>query len=781
MTTWKLIRTSQLGLAFFFLALCGAETAKNVAPEAEISASSVHGGGYEATELAKRLRAGELGFTKLLLVQRHHVTSSHVYTYHCEGQKDGGGLFVLDVTDGSLRKLLPTPDGQILGVDLSFDGKQVLFSWRKKEFYQVYRMNVDGTGLTRLTDGEHYNYDACWLPDGGIVFLSTRTPRFAYCWTSPAGILFRMDADGSNVRQISANYLNDFTPAVLDNGSVIYGRWEYVDRPAIPIQSLWTINPDGTMLSGFYGNRALDPATFIEPQSIPGTSKVLCTLTGHNGSCRGAIGIVDPGKGPNAEGSIRNLTPEVRLRGVDVSSNGPRGPYQTPFPLDEKCFLVSKDGTILLRDYDGAGQTTVIGPQGIGFYNPRPIRPRSVPPVRRGAKGADDGDWASVFVQDVRVGMEGHVAPGEVKRIAVVQEIEKSALADKKYRAFGFQFPVVSCGATYAPKKVWGYATVEDDGSAHFQVPANLPIYFMALDGEGRAVQRMRSFTHLMPGETQGCVGCHADRNTVTPLIGGRTTAVSREAETLAEPEWGVTGFSYPHIVQPVLDKHCVECHSGARSDGGVDLSGDFTDFFNVSYETLAREKFDKTWGGRGYTSSISTYNGSEKNILEVTPKAWGSPASRLAELVASGHPGEDGKPRVRMTAAERRRIYAWIDLNVPYYGTSTSRHPDLPGCRRIYPEKLDAVLEEVAARRCAGCHESGVPRRIYTRVTNVEANPFLAAPLARSAGGVEKCGKAVFPSKDDPDYQAILKTFEPVSALIRSNPREDMISRGRE
>jgi hypothetical protein len=713
----------------------------------------------------------------LVVVQRHHVESSHVYTYHCEGQQDGGGLYLLDLTDDALTCLLPSPDGQILGLDLSFDGKRILFSWRRGEFYRVYTMNLDGSDLNSLTDGLHHDYDACWLPDGGIAFLSTRTPRYAYCWTSPAGILFRMEADGSDVRQLSANYLNDFTPAVLNDGRILYGRWEYVDRPAIPIQGLWTMFPDGRQLAGYFGNRVLDPATFIEPQAIPGTSAVLCTLTGHNGSCRGAIGRIDVRLGPNAAAGIRNLTPEVALKDVQHSSNGPRGPYQTPYPLDDRHFLVSCEGTILVRDYDGTEQATLLRPSGLGFYNPRPCRPRLRPPVLPRAIDVSAEPWAVLQVQDVYVGLEGKVSRGEIAHLAVVQEIEKSRRAEVDLRAFGFQFPVVSCGATYAPKQVWGYARVESDGSAHFRVPASVPIYFMALDKRGRALQRMRSFTHLMPGETQGCVGCHVDRNQHAATFPSRPLAMTRPPEDLQPPEWGVTGFSYSHVVQPVLNDHCVSCHNPFEFDGEVDLSGDFTDYFNVSYETLAREGFDQAWGGRGYTRSISTYNGAEKNILEVTPRAWGSPASRLSELIENGHPDDRGEPRVKLGDAERRRIHAWIDLNVPYYGTSVSRHYSLKGCRQLWPESLDAVLKDVGRRRCAQCHKGGeFPLRGYVRVTGVENNAFLLAPLDRAAGGTGRCGKPVFASRDDADYQAILQCFEPIQRIIEANPRVDML-----
>ena len=98
----------------------------------------------------------------------------------------------------------------------------------------------------------------------------------------------------------------------------------------------------------------------------------------------------------------------------------------------------------------------------MGFYNARPIRTRPKPPIRPSTLPEQTDNWATVIMQDVYNGLEPHVKQGEIKQICVVQEIEKSKMAETKYRAFGFQFPVVSCGATYAPKKIWGYVPVTD-------------------------------------------------------------------------------------------------------------------------------------------------------------------------------------------------------------------------------------------------------------------------------------------------------------------------------
>jgi hypothetical protein len=416
--------------------------------------------------------------------------------------------------------------------------------------------------------------------------------------------------------------------------------------------------------------------------------------------------------------------------------------------------------------------------------------------------GSVSGSWAAVFMQDVYNGLEPHVKRGEIKQIAVVQEIEKSTHTPQNNQrpdgpgmrniaVFGFQFPLVSCGATYAPKKVWGMADVGEDGSAAFRVPSEVPIYFLALDGEGRAVQRMRSFTHLMPGEVQGCVGCHADRNSAVPRAAKpRTTHVT--PQELRQPPWGVKGFSYPEVVQGVLDRHCVKCHNEREQPAGVDLTGDMTDFFNVSYDVLCRTgtqgeknwmshgspsgaEYDRVRGMSPYVEWIWTINGAETNILEIAPRRWGSPASKLAEIIRSGHPDKDGKPRVDVPDEDRRRVYLWMDLNIPYYGTSSSNHKAQLGSRRMMPLDLDATLGEVAARRCTECHAQGVPRKFYTRVTKPENNNFLLAPLAKEAGGTGMCGKPVFLSTADPDYQKILRTFAPIHALLKERPRADM------
>ncbi|MCY2989069.1 MAG: hypothetical protein NTY19_14535 [Planctomycetota bacterium] len=813
----------------------------------------------QALALRHDLIAGRFGFREILLVKRKPLDISHVYVYHVEGYRPGGGLYLFtpDENGGQLKCLFDAGQGMITTADLSYDGREIVFALRRgghvasnpmahiedisrypdeASNYHLFRLHIDGTGLEQLTHGTHNNLDPCWLPDGGIAFMSDRKPAYAYCWVTTSPVLYRMQRDGSKQQRLSANYLMDFTPSVLNNGRIIYTRWEYVDRPACPIQSLWSINPDGTGLAGFYGNRVLSPGTFMDAQPIPNTDSVIATATNHNGPCRGGIVAIDPTRGANSREAVRNLTPEIDIYAHRVGGGpygngmldcGIRGAYEKPLAIDEHCFLVSKGGVVQIRDFDAHAASLLGLRDGLGFYSPQPVRPQTPPPVVRGnfldqdvelpEDGSVSGNWATVFMQDVYNGLEPYVKRGEIKQIVVVQEVEKSTHSPftnkqpdgpgmRAVPVFGFQFPLVSCGATYAPKKVWGLADVGQDGSAAFRVPSEVPIYFLALDGEGRAVQRMRTFTHLMPGEVQGCVGCHADRNSVVPRAGrnGPEGAVHKVdlspfsgpsrliPQELRQPAWGVKGFSYREVVQGVFDRHCIACHNEREQAGNVDLTGDLTDFFNVSYDVLCRTgtqgeknwsshgspsgaEYDKVRGKSPYVEWIWTINGSETNILEIAPRRWGSPASKLAEIIRSGHPDKDGLPQVNVPDEDRRRVYLWMDLNIPYYGTSSSDHKAELGSRRMMPLDLDATLSEVAARRCAACHSGGVPRKFYTRVLNPDKNSFLLAPLAKAAGGTQKCGQPIFPSTSDPDYQKILQTFAPIHALLKQRPRADM------
>lgn len=750
-------------------------------------------------------RTPDTGFESIILVERHAIRSTHVYTYHEEDNKPGGGLYVFNLKNQKLQQILDSDEGLVLDANLHYDGKTILFSWKKEMdgFFQLYTIDIHGKNLTQLTDHPSNNFNACWLPNDEIAFLSDRKPAFAYCWSTTTPILYKCKADGTDPIRLSANYLNDFTPSVMEDGRILYSRWEYVDRPAIPIQSLWSINPDGTKLAGVFGNRVLSPATFMDAREIPGSDgKILCVMTAHNRHCHGAIGIIDPRTGGNAQEAIENITPEVRVRPVHQGDgNDIHGPYVNPFPLDEAHYLVSKNGDIEFRSYDNQIIQPLItgeGIDGLGFYSPQPVRkrPREMIISSTLASGETEDtaeEWATIQMMNVYNGLPETIEKGSIKKLAIVQEMEKPLSISPDLRAFGFQFPVVSSGATYAPKKVWGYATVEEDGSAHFQVPARQPVYFLPLDEEGRAVQRMRTFTHLMPGEVQGCVGCHADRNYVVSAVRKTPMALSRAAEQLSEPSWGVTGFSYPHLVQPIFDRHCLSCHGHSKPAANLELTGDKTDFFSVSYENLVRRGTpaeDFMMGGthapfdNTYTKWIPTYNGQEANILQIEPGVWGAQAAMLGAIIHSGHPDQNGARRIDLSYDEKHIISLWMDLNVPYYGGSHSNYQMNRGCRQQIPDDFQDLFADVARRRCISCHQQSnntsvfsYPNQFALRIDNPALNPVLRAPLHPDHGGSGACAKVVFASEEDEDYQKLIQTFDRLQQRLSLLPRIDMVN----
>ena len=636
----------------------------------------------------------------LLVISRFPIFSSHVYTDYIEGQRAGGGLYRCRPGEEAWETECLLEAGAIGGgpigrMDLDFAAERVVFDARGEgQRYQVHVYDLGRRTRRQLTNGPHHNYAPCWLADGGIAFLSTRSDRNVLCFHTVAGTLHRMDASGGNIVRLGHGNINDFTPSQLLDGRVLYSRWEYVDKAAIPIQSLWTINPDGTVLRGVYGNRMLDPATLMEARDLgDGSGRILCTLTGHGGRVGGEIGLVDPLLGDDGVGPLRCLTdPNMTFR-PDVSTDGPHGPWQTPMPFDADSFLASRDGVVYLHGIRRPWRLRILltKDDGLGWYGATPLRPRARPALRppmakTGPADPNATPLATLVLQNVHRGLEDGCRRGEVKRVAVVEELIKHASNfDRNRFSNGFQVTAISAGATYAPKKVWGYARVEADGSAYFRVPANRPIYFLALDGQGRAVQRMRSFTHLAPGEVQGCIGCHEPRSQTSLAGPAPIQALRREAEDLAIPAWGVEPFGFREHVQPVLDRRCVSCHDGTKAKPSLvrvepaaskkrgQFSPSYLALFGWEHPRWLEQHMLGGAGTKRLNAWVPTDNLQEWTIRQIAPKFWGSPNSRLADMMLAGHPDKDGKPRVKLSADEKAIILTWIDLNSPFYSGYTA------------------------------------------------------------------------------------------------------------
>jgi len=230
---------------------------------------------------------------------------------------DGSRLCKLNLRTKQVTVLLDDPKGGFRDPRVHYDGRKLLFAYRKggAKYYHLYESNTDGTGLRQLTAGDWDDVDPDYLPDGGIVFVSSRGNRFVPCYHTQAGLLHRMDANGGNIRLLSGNNVGDHRPAMLPDGRVIYTRWEYVDRAPQKFHSLWTMNPDGTEQMVLFGNTVSPDGKYfvmIDALPIPGSDKVVAVFSPGHGyrESAGHVMVVDTKAGPDDWTRVTQISPK---------------------------------------------------------------------------------------------------------------------------------------------------------------------------------------------------------------------------------------------------------------------------------------------------------------------------------------------------------------------------------------------------------------------------------------------------------------------------------------
>ncbi|HYW78371.1 MAG TPA: hypothetical protein VE890_02305, partial [Thermoguttaceae bacterium] len=195
-------------------------------------------------------------------------------------------LLEMDGAYGKVRTLIDEPEGLIRDPEVSFDGKRILFAWRKsmtEDDYHLYEMTVDDGAIRQLTSGRGVaDYEPAYLPNGDIIFNSSRCQQIVDCWWADVSNLFTCDGDGRFLRRISFDQVHTNYPKVLADGRVIYTRWDYNDRGQLFPQPLFQMNADGTGQTEFYGNNSWFPTTILHARGIPGSHKLLCVLSGHH-------------------------------------------------------------------------------------------------------------------------------------------------------------------------------------------------------------------------------------------------------------------------------------------------------------------------------------------------------------------------------------------------------------------------------------------------------------------------------------------------------------------
>lgn len=613
---------------------------------------------------------------QILYIEREQYTPDHHNTetlfqfgeINEDGFHPGSAMRLFDVDTRTSKTLIESKNGVIRDPELSFDGTKVIFSMRKskEDCFHIYEMDMKGGSPRQLTFADGISdIDPLYLPDGGIVFSSTRQPKYCMCNRHIMCNLYRMEKDGSQITQIGVSTLFEGHSALLNDGRILYDRWEYVDRNFGDAQGLWTVNPDGTKHAIYYGNNTASPGGVIDGRAIPGSNLVVCTFSSCHDRPWGAIALLDRRKGVDGADPVVRIWPakakELIGKGDLDSFKGIENLYEDPYPIDESHFLVSrtiwfKRGSwnvedqkmgIYLIGIDGTEELIMEG--DLSLFDPQIVGPRHKPNSIPSMRNYDDPN-GRFYVQNVYEGthMEG-VAKGAVKYLRVVESPEKRTWTARGWFGQGEQAPAVNWHS-FENKRIIGDVPVEEDGSASFEAPAGKHLYFQLLDKDKKMIQSMRSGVSLMPGETNGCIGCHEDRLIIPLSTGHQPIALKKAPQKLTGWQGNApVKFSYMEQVQPILDRHCVKCHDfDANNRAKLVLAKDKNPFFNASYVNMYVNKVVTLIGG-GPASIQQAYS-------------WGSYPSRLTRIIESDHKG------VSLTQKEKETLYTWMDLNGVYY-----------------------------------------------------------------------------------------------------------------
>jgi hypothetical protein len=698
----------------------------------------------------------------ILFTKRFNYQGLHIYDSFYQW-RPGGGLYVLEnpadpqaqhrvrpVIDATTTNTLG--DGIYFDPSLSYDAKKLLFCYKGQATGSstIYEINIDGTGLRQITNldkngnpykgsgGGHHDVKPCYLPDGRIIFTSTRYSGLVPCANNGVAILHVMNADGSDIHTISVNNVTEFDPCVLPDGRILFGRWEYVDRNALVIQSLWTVLPDGRNETALYANNMVFPEAVLQAKPVPSEDAlVVAAFTPHNAPPRGTIAMIDTRVGKNDPAAIINfespakpthdrgescdpwaLNPFVVLfSGIPVEPDAPK------IPQAGGGFRNRSNGKLnALMLIDRSGKKVVIhSDPAIDLHNPIPLVPRPLP--RTSLDMTDRTQTTGTFfVNDVYVSMPT-VKRGTIKWLRVLEETSRVS-GTPGSNGFNQTFSI-SAALAWSAKIFHGIVPVEEDGSVYFEAPSGRALYFQLLDQDYKMVRGMRTFIQAAPGTTRSCAGCHE----YAPKAMGMPRLADRKPKALKPESWGTGWLDYAQKIQPVWDAKCVSCHGGVQGMAkGLDLSAGWTEVFNISYENLTarRERMHTA----EMVGGICGMNGTAYWSCKVfEPYEHGSGKAILADTLL--------KPMhaLYLTPAEKEMVFAWMDSNAMYSGTwdYTLAPPRLPA----YPKIVNALKAVMKEAGCVSCHadDKGAIKRFdnWINFEKPEMSTILRAPLPQS------------------------------------------------
>ncbi len=708
--------------------------------------------------------------------------------------------------------------GNVHGKDLWFEGDRIVFGYarsrsddppegwldraqsfrlrREVQPTHIFELNLNDNRVRQITSGEWSDLDPTYAPNGDIVFVSERCGTSLQCneydKDETSCNLYVTRPDGTGIRRLSVNKDGDYMPYTLDNGMIAFTRWEYQERGFALIHSIWTIRPDGTGADALFGQHMEDPWTFIGARSIPNSNKLVAIASGHHTLAVGSLITVDPSTGTNNPEGIGKVSPNLMppqggMAGVPVPEGGTdcqSGFYTTPWALSDKFFLVSYAHGHEMTDPTGYGlylvdvfgnKELIYRDPDISSFTPMPLRSRPIPHILPEAIDLED-DASHLYVTDITHGVDG-IAADQARYLRISEPVPWPYDNEYGGHRYGEDHGYAGPDAdrrnltNWTPVRILGDVPIRPDGTAEFQVPPDTAVYFQLLDENRMELRRMRSFISFQPCEVRGCVGCHETREDAALLASGdyMHTWTDEPPLPLMAP-WGDEPVNFLRDVQPILDQHCVQCHTGLFPEGGLDFAGGL----------IAWDEFIPHYGHNRAFETILKYNlvnmsAAREHDASVTPPlAYGSRKSTLLNVLRDANHIED----VSLSDEEHLRLAMWIDANAPYHDRFVNKRSDAPVYNLPKDAALYEAIEEVHDQRCASCHEPETITRLdWINLHDPDQSLFLAAPLASAAGGLERCDAVVYADTDDPDYASLRELVR--GAVIRAweEPRRDLIS----
>jgi len=744
-------------------------------------------------------------FQEIIFATRKMAKDGHWYAnfgYYAFDPDDklytsGSTLSKLNIQTGKLTILFHDPEGTFRDPQLHYDGQKLIFSYRKggSEHFHLYETDINGSYQKQLTSGPYTDIEPTYLPDGDIMFVSTRCECWVNCWSSQVATIHRCKPDGSGITKISANIEHDNTPWLLPDGRIMYTRWEYVDRSQVHFHHLWAMNPDGTRQNILFGNQITgfqNPGSclLIDAKPVPWSRDTI-------------IATYSPGHGRKEHGGYPVLI--ALNNGPDDKDayhfigRGSKGPnLYDPYAINPDLFMVSEDDKLILFKRNGKEKFSFNLPSNFVeedqlIFEPRPVMPRQMEPVV--ATSTDNSiDYGTIILQNAYQGRNMYeVEDQSIKKLLVLETLRKPI------NYTGGNEPLSYTGS-FTMERIVGTVPVREDGSAHFKLPANRPYLFVALNEKEQVVQKMKSFTSVAPGEVISCIGCHEKRSLAPENRGHIPLALNDEAHFPEKIDELPAVIDFPRDIQPILDKNCIECHNSNLREGGVLLTGDHGPIYSHSYFNLM--------------ARFQVNDGLNHNFPLNKPGMVGDTYSPIMKKIEEGHGS------VTLTEEELRMLRFWINTGALYPGTYGALGTGMLGVMtnnqaNQHPIENDQwdKASNVIKKKCMSCHNELRPnildennltwwcsrvevsrgslemekyeeairfsRHILYNLSVPEESTILKAPLASEAGGYGLCttpsGKPVFQNKKDKSYITLLNAIGNSSNYLEKVKRFDM------